>query len=212
VAAGASRVAVLISGRGTNLKALIDHQEGYEICLVLSNRPNALGLEIARNHQIPARVIDHTKFGSRSEFELAMLSILSDYSPEWIVLAGFLRILTGTFISQYVGRIVNIHPSLLPEFPGMHPNRQALKAKARFHGVTVHFVTPELDAGPTIAQSRLEILDGEGLESLKERTLRLEHRLLPEVVSRVARREIVLAQDRVLMKGEPLPENGFLLN
>lgn len=209
MATGGKRVAVLISGRGSNLKALIKHQQGYSVGLVISNRPQAGGLEIARDHGIQALCVDHSQFNKRVDFEGALIKILDKYQPNLIVLAGFMRILTSFFVDKYLNRLINIHPSLLPDFAGLHPHQQALDSGAKYHGASVHFVTPELDAGPIIGRWKIAVLPNERLESLKERTLKIEHLLLPKVVALFSNEEITLAGDQAWLKNRALPATGI---
>lgn len=204
----ALRVAVLLSGRGSNLAALLQHQENYRIIIVISNRPNAGGLSIAAQHKVPTIVINHQSFNSRSHFDHQIATVLDDYEVDLIVLGGFMRILTAGFVEKYSGRIINLHPSLLPDFPGLHPHRQALATGASQHGATVHFVIPELDAGPIIAQGSLPIKAQETEESLKLRTLEIEHQLLPRVVSWFAAGRLRTDNNKVFLDNELLPPNG----
>ena len=202
------RVAVLLSGRGSNLEALIRQQENYRVVVAISNRPDAGGLSIAARHKVPTRPINHRLFKSRSSFEYQVTRALDNYQPDLVVLSGFMRILTAAFTEKYSGRIINLHPSLLPDFSGLHPHRQALAAGASHHGATVHFVIPELDAGPIIAQGSLLIKAQETEDSLRLRTLNIEHRLLPRVVSWFAEGRLRTTNNEVFLDNELLPPNG----
>ena len=185
------RVAILISGRGSNMAALIDAAKApdypAEIALVVSNAPDAAGLARAREARVPTAVLDHKPFGKdRAAFEAALQKILDDHRIELICLAGFMRLFTAEFVQRWSGRMLNIHPSLLPLFPGLDPHGQALRAGAKTSGATVHFVTPETDAGPIIAQESVPILAGDTAETLAARVLDVEHRIYPLALKRVA--------------------------
>jgi phosphoribosylglycinamide formyltransferase-1 len=185
------RVAVLISGRGSNMTALIEaaKTKDYpaEIVLVVSNRPDAAGLARAREAAITTAVIDHQKFhNDREAFERALDDELRKYRIEIVCLAGFMRLLTAWFITRWSGRILNIHPALLPEFKGMHTHRRALEAGVKRHGATVHFVVEETDAGPIISQQSVPVLQGDTEETLAARVLEVEHRIYPEALRLVA--------------------------
>jgi len=185
------RVAVLISGRGSNMSALIEAAQARdypaEIVLVVSNTPDAGGLERAREAAIATAVIDHRSFGEdREAFERALDEELRKYRIEIVCLAGFMRLLTAWFIGRWSGRILNIHPALLPDFKGLHTHRRALQAGAKRHGATVHFVVEETDAGPVISQQSVAVLQGDTEETLAARVLEVEHRIYPEALRLVA--------------------------
>ncbi len=183
------RVAVLLSGRGTNLRAIIDAAQRdlpVDLVLALADRQCA-GVELARQAGVPAAVVARSEFGSRSDFERALGAHLVAVRPDLIVLAGFMRVLSGEFVARWEGRMINIHPSLLPKYPGLDTHARALAAGDTEHGATVHFVTAELDAGPAIAQARMPVLPGDTAESLAERLLPLEHRLLVDAIRTLAR-------------------------
>lgn len=179
-------IAVLISGRGSNLQCLIDAcaREDYpaRIVAVISNRPEALGLERAREAGIAAIAIDHKAFDSREDFEAALDAALREASAEFVCLAGFMRILTEGFVNAWEGRMINIHPSLLPKFKGVDTHARAIEAGESEHGCTVHWVTPGMDEGPVIAQARVPVLPGDTPETLAARVLVEEHRLYPEAL------------------------------
>jgi formyltetrahydrofolate-dependent phosphoribosylglycinamide formyltransferase len=183
------RVAVLISGRGTNLQALIDaRQDAYEIVLVISNAPNAEGLEKARRAGIETLVIDHTRFGKdREAFEREIDRALGAHAIDIVALAGFMRVLTPFFVRAWAGRLVNIHPSLLPKYPGTKTHQRALDAGDRDHGASVHLVVEEVDAGEILGQATLRIEPGDTAETLAERLLPLEHELYPRCLEKLAR-------------------------
>ncbi|ABK44817.1 formyltetrahydrofolate-dependent phosphoribosylglycinamide formyltransferase [Magnetococcus marinus MC-1] len=184
---GASfRIGVLISGSGSNLQALIDGvKSGFipaEIALVISNKADAYGLTRAREAGIETRVVDHKTFEGRSPFEHELIRALDDAGVELVCLAGFMRVLTPLFVRHYLGRLINIHPSLLPAFAGLHVQQRAIDAGVRFSGCTVHFVEEEVDAGPIIAQAVVPVLPSDRAEDLAKRILTQEHRLYPWAV------------------------------
>ncbi len=188
------RVAVLISGRGSNMGALaraaIDPEYPVEIVTVISNRPNVEGLTLAREHGIDIRVVDHSTCDTREEHELALSQVLDEINVELICLAGYLRILTDTFINKWRGQIINIHPSLLPSFPGLDTHERALERGIRVHGCTVHFVNAELDGGPIIAQGVVPILPNDDAAALSARVLEMEHRIYPHALALIATRKV----------------------
>jgi phosphoribosylglycinamide formyltransferase-1 len=200
-------VVVLISGGGTNLQALIDASaEGhpFEIRGVISNRPGVHGLQRADAAEIPTQVIDHTAFPDRESFDATLAAAIEAFGPGLVVLAGFMRILTNGFVDRFAGRMVNIHPSLLPAFQGLHTHRRALQAGVREHGASVHFVTSELDGGPVIAQARVPVLGGDTESDLAARVLQREHQLLPQVVDWFAQGKLQLRDDLVWFEDSPL--------
>lgn len=182
------RVAVLISGRGSNLQALLDaRQEAYEIALVISNVPGAGGLDRARDAGVEAIDLDHKPYGKdREAFERDLNALLAERNIDLIALAGFMRVLTPYFVRAWTGRLVNIHPSLLPKYPGTNTHARALEAGESEHGCTVHLVTEEVDAGEILGQARMPILPGDTPESLAERVLTLEHELYPKCLAEFA--------------------------
>jgi phosphoribosylglycinamide formyltransferase 1 len=199
------RVAVLISGRGSNMTALIEaaKAEDYpaEIVLVLSNEPDAAGLARARESAITTAVIDHRPFGDdRAAFERALDDVLGKYRVDIICLAGFMRLLTGWFIGRWRGRILNIHPALLPDFKGLHTHRRALAAGVQRHGATVHFVVEETDAGPIISQQSVPVLPDDTEETLAARVLQIEHRIYPEALRLVAQGRAKFAAEQPAIK------------
>lgn len=183
------RVAVLISGRGSNLKALLDaEQDAYEIVLVISNVPAAGGLALAQQAGVNTLTIDHKPFGKdREAFEREVDAALRAYDIELIALAGFMRVLTPFFVRGWAGRLINIHPSLLPKYPGVNTHQRALDAGDTEHGCTVHMVTEEVDAGAILGQARMPILPGDTPETLAQRLLSLEHQLYPQQLAGYAR-------------------------
>ena len=185
---------VLISGRGSNLQAILDAIDAgtldARIRLVISNKKNAFGLERAARAGIPTRVISHRDFDGRSAFDDALVSALREAEVEWVVLAGFMRILTATFLNAYRERVINIHPSILPAFPGMDAQAQAIAAGVAESGCTVHLVDEGVDAGPILAQAKVPVLPEDDRDSLSARILEQEHRLLPETLQRIALGEL----------------------
>ena len=177
---------ILISGRGSNLRAIaeaVQHEHwNCRIAAVISNKANAPGLQFAAAKNISTEIVASAAFASRESFDAALQNIIDRYSPDLIVLAGFMRILTTSFVEHYRGRMVNIHPSLLPSFPGLATHRQALAAGVKIHGATVHFVTPDLDHGPIIAQAAVPVLAGDTEETLRERVLLQEHQIYPQAI------------------------------
>ena len=191
-----ARITVLISGRGSNLAALIDavHAGAIEgaITHVISNRPEAKGLAIAARNGIATAVVDHRAFAMRDAFDAALAETIDRGEPDLIVLAGFMRILGPDFVRRYEGRMINIHPSLLPAYPGTDTHRRALADQVARHGCTVHFVTPAVDGGPIIAQAEVPVVTGDNPDTLAARVLQVEHRLLPAVVADLCAGRIAL--------------------
>ena len=185
------RVAVLISGRGSNMMALIEAAKADDypasIVLVVSNRPDAAGLARAREAGIETAVVDHRQFGEdRAAFERELDARLREHRIDLVCLAGFMRLFTPIFVQQWTGRMLNIHPALLPQFKGLHTHRRALEAGVERHGATVHFVVPEMDSGPIVAQESVPVLDGDTEETLAQRVLEVEHRIYPQALRLVA--------------------------
>jgi phosphoribosylglycinamide formyltransferase-1 len=201
------QIAVLISGSGSNLQALIDRQSdyGYRIAFVLSNQPDAYGLIRAQQAGIATRIVNHRDFADRESFEQSMILAIDDYRIDLVVLAGFMRILTPTFIHHYEGKLLNIHPSLLPKFKGLHTHQRALEAGEKIHGATVHFVTAELDGGPLIAQAQVSINDTDNAESLAQRVLMVEHQLYPAVVGAIAQGIVKQSDQAIMIGNQPAP-------
>jgi len=190
-------IVVLISGRGSNLRAIVEAAPPCRIAAVISNRPDAPGLDYAREKGIRTAVIDHTGFTSRDTFDQALRAAIDAHSPALVVLAGFMRILSDAFVGHYAGRLINIHPSLLPAYPGLHTHRRALADGVRLHGCTVHFVTSTLDSGPIIAQAAVPVQPDDTEDSLSARILVQEHRLYPQAVRWFVQGRLVIAQGRV---------------
>ena len=197
---------VLISGSGTNLQAIIDAIERNELTavvgVVISNRPDAYGLTRARHHRLPAVVIPHKNFSSRQAFEAELIKTLQDYRVELVVLAGFMRLLSPVFIRAFPQRIMNIHPALLPAFPGRHAQRQAVERGVRIAGATVHFVDEEMDHGPIIAQAAVPVYPDDTEESLSARILTQEHRIYPQAIQLFAEGRLEVRGSRVIVHNE----------
>ena len=199
-------IVILISGRGSNMEALIAARDAgtlpVNIAAVISNRPEARGLETAQRAGIAAHFIDHKGFASREDFDAALAECIEQFSPDLVVLAGFMRILTPAFVRRYEGRLLNIHPSLLPSFPGLHTHQRALDEGVRIHGCTVHFVTPELDHGPVVIQAAVPVIDGDDEDSLAARILVQEHRIYPQAVRWFAEGRLQLVDGKVRIAAE----------
>src|SRR5512142_612675 len=172
-------IVILISGRGSNLEALLKAKLPCPVAAVISNRADAQGLEIAREYSIPTAVISHKDFPDRASFDTALAAAIDVHTPHLVVLAGFMRILTDGFVQHYAGRLINIHPSLLPAYPGIDTHERALQDGVKVHGCTVHFVTPSLDHGPIIIQAAVPVLRTDTPQSLAARVLNQEHRIYP---------------------------------
>lgn len=209
------RVAVLISGSGSNLQALIDgwqqQQLPIELVVVISNRPGVLGLERAGSAGIPTVVVDHTLFADRADFDGAVTRVIDSYGAELVVLAGFMRILTPEFTRHYLGRMLNIHPSLLPKYQGLHTHQRALDAGDSEHGVTVHFVTAELDGGPAAIQARVPVHGDDDAASLARRVQQQEHIIYPLAVKWFAEGRLEMRDGVAFLDNEPLPASGHLI-
>ena len=206
----AARVAVLISGEGSNLQALIDAARagtlGAEIALVVSNRGGARGLERARTAGIATAHVGVAPGQTRAAYDGVLATTLTAHAPDFIVLAGFMRILGAAFIDRFAGRMLNVHPSLLPNYPGLDTHRRVLEAGDPWHGATVHFVTAELDAGPAILQYRIPVQSGDTVETLAQRIHVGEHIILPRAVEWLAAGRLRLEHGSVMLDGRPLPQ------
>ncbi|AJE16082.1 phosphoribosylglycinamide formyltransferase [Stutzerimonas balearica] len=208
----ACNVVVLISGSGSNLQALIDSQgptNPMRIVAVISNRADAYGLERARAAGIPTRVLSHRDYADREAFDSALVEAVDAYGPDLVVLAGFMRILTAGFVCHYRGRLLNIHPSLLPRHKGLDTHRRALEAGDPEHGCSVHFVTEELDGGPVALQAGVPIAPGESLDALVERVHQQEHLIYPLAVRWFAEGRLRLAEQGAMLDGQLLPASGY---
>lgn len=209
------QLVVLISGSGTNLQAIMDACDRGDIdgsiVLVLSNKADAYGLVRAQNAGIDTAVVSHTDHASRETFDQAMIDVITPYQPNTIVLAGFMRILSPVFANQYEGKILNIHPSLLPKYKGLHTHKRALEAGDSHHGCSIHFVTPELDGGPIIAEAPFPVTQDDTEESLTEKVHLREHKLYPLVVGWRAAGRLYLNGKTVMLDNQPLPFQGYEL-
>ncbi len=210
------RVAVLISGRGSNMAALIeaakDKSYPAEIVLVLSNKADAGGLITARDSGIATEVVDHASFGKdRAAFDAAMQKVLEAHRIDIVCLAGFMRLLSPGFVGLWQNRMLNIHPALLPAFKGLDTHKRALEAGAKTHGATVHFVVPEMDAGPIIMQGAVAVRDDDTEKSLAARVLAVEHRIYPEALRLVAEHRVRVVDGRCLINGAPVPDAETLM-
>ena len=210
------KVGVLISGSGTNLQAILDAAAtddlgGARVVVVVSNRPDAYGLERARKAGVPAVIVDHEAFAGREPFEEAIIEVLRKHEVELVALAGFMRLLTPRFLRSFPERVVNIHPALLPSFPGTHAQKQAFDYGVRITGCTVHFVDDGTDSGPVIAQAAVPVLPGDTEETLAARILKEEHRIYPHVLRLIATGRVTRTGRRVVVQGAPT-EGGVLRN
>jgi len=199
------RVVVLISGNGSNLQALLDQAAPhYEIVFVLSNKASAYGLTRAEQHAIPHSSLSHNDFATRELFDQAMIQEIDQHQPDLVVLAGFMRILSDAFVIHYEGRMLNIHPSLLPKYKGLNTHQRALDNGDTTHGVSVHFVSPDLDSGAIIAQASTPIRTNDTAESLAQRIHELEHKLYPMVVEWFATAKLSYHQSHAILDGTPI--------
>ncbi len=193
-------LAILISGRGSNMRSLVE--AGLPVSLVLSNRADAAGLDFARSRGIATAVVEHRAFAAREAFDEALAAAIDRHAPRLVALAGFMRVLTPAFVQRYAGRMLNIHPSLLPAFPGLDTHARALAAGVKVHGCTVHFVTEELDAGPIVIQAAVPVLPGDSAATLAARVLEQEHRIYPRAARWFLDGRLVIASGTVRVKGD----------
>ena len=196
-------IVILISGRGSNMEAIVKAAQNEawpaKIAAVISNRPEAGGLDFAKSHGIETAVLDHRAYKDRDSFDAKLDELIDSYKPDLVVLAGFMRILTGDFVRHYEGRLLNIHPSLLPLFPGLHTHEQALEAGVSEHGATVHFVTEALDHGPMVIQASVPVLPGDTPDTLAQRVLKQEHVIYPRAVRWFIDNRLSISENRVLV-------------
>ena len=208
-------IVILISGQGSNMQALLEANLPCRVAAIISNRADAQGLEIARMRGIKTEVLSHKDYADRAAFDAALASIIDQYSPDLIVLAGFMRILTAGFVARYKGKLINIHPSLLPAYPGIDTHERALQDGVKIHGCTVHFVTPDLDHGPIIIQAAVPVLRDDTAQSLSARVLYEEHRIYPQAVRWLCRNQVWLdeigrvASNRLEQPGAALISPGL---
>lgn len=207
------KIVVLISGSGSNLQAIIDAVDAGEIqgeiMAVISNKAEAYGLERAQKHGISHCVISHKDFADRESFDSALQTQIDSCSPDIVVLAGFMRILTDGFVSHFLGKLINIHPSLLPKFKGLDTHQRAIEAGEAYHGASVHFVTPELDGGPVIVQSPVPIIDGETVDSLQAKVHTVEHLIYPLAVKLLCEERVRMTDKGVIYDDVLLPVTGI---
>jgi phosphoribosylglycinamide formyltransferase-1 len=203
-------VAILISGQGSNMASLVracrDERWPARIAAVIANRAEAAGLEVARGLGVPVEVVPHTAHAGREAFDAALAERLDALGADLVVLAGFMRILTEGFVRRFAGRLVNVHPSLLPAFPGLDTHARALAAGVRMHGATVHLVTPTLDHGPILAQAAVPVLDGDDASTLAARVLGVEHRIFPKAVRWLVEDRVRVSEGRAEVVGVPADE------
>ncbi|WP_259099884.1 phosphoribosylglycinamide formyltransferase [Pseudomonas sp. JUb42] len=208
-------VVVLLSGSGGNLQAMIDSFKGDEqpvrIRAVISNRADAFGLQRARDAGIPTHVLDHKQFEGREAFDAALIELIDGFAPQLVVLAGFMRILSGDFVRHYQGRLLNIHPSLLPRYKGLHTHQRALEAGDSEHGCSVHFVTEELDGGPLVVQAVITVELQDTPDTLAQRVHVQEHRIYPLAMRWFAEGRLSLGADGALLDGQLLAASGHLI-
>ena len=205
-------IVILISGRGSNMEAIVRAQiPSAKIAAVISNRPDAAGLAFAASHGITAQVVDHKAYPSREAFDAALAETIDAHQPDLVVLAGFMRVLTDGFVGRYNGRLLNIHPSLLPSFPGLHTHQRALEAGDREHGCSVHFVTEELDGGPLVVQAVVPVESDDTPESLAQRVHRQEHHIYPLAMRWFAEGRLKLGKTGAQLDGKDLPATGHLI-
>jgi len=210
------RVVILISGSGSNMVTIVDEiRDGKidaDIAAVICNEPEAAGIQKARDRDIPVTVIDHRQFTSRDEFDLGLMRAIEEAEADLVVLAGFMRILTPDFVRRYEGRMLNIHPSLLPKYQGLHTHKRAIEAGDSHHGVTVHFVTEVLDDGPNVIQAVVPVLDGDDVTSLQKRVQLQEHVIYPIAVKWFVEGRLTMQNGKACLDNTPLPSSGVKLD
>ena len=194
-------IVILISGRGSNMQALIEANLPGRIAAVISNKPGADGLKIAKRHGVETWVVDQRTYPDRATFDAALVEKIDSYRPDLVVLAGFMRILGDSFVDHYHGRLMNVHPSLLPAFPGLDTHARALQEGVKIHGCTVHFVTPQVDHGPIIIQAAVPVLPNDTTGTLAARVLQQEHRIYPEAIRWFLEDRLRLSHDRAVVNG-----------
>jgi phosphoribosylglycinamide formyltransferase-1 len=203
-------IVILISGRGSNLQALLEAKLPCDIAAVISNRADAGGLKIAQEHSIPTAVLEHRNYADRESFDAALAQLIDTFHPDFVVLAGFMRILSAGFVARYHGRLVNIHPSLLPAYGGLNTHARALHDGVRIHGCTVHFVTPDLDHGPIIIQAAIPVLPEDTEQTLSARVLHEEHRIYPQAIRWLCTGQVTLdARGKVIFRLRKQPGSAL---
>ncbi|HEY9459484.1 MAG TPA: phosphoribosylglycinamide formyltransferase [Paralcaligenes sp.] len=216
------RLVVLISGRGSNMQTIVhsarEQAVPANVCAVIANKADARGLQWAHEQGIETRLVSHRDYSSRGEFDQALVQVIDAYRPDYVLLAGFMRVLTPEFVEHFNGRLINIHPSLLPAFPGLHTHQQALDTGVQWHGCTIHFVTSMLDSGPILAQGAVPVYSDDTSDSLADRVLQIEHKLYARVVQWLAEGRVSLdSAQRVRVRGIATrsfvmaPENSDLI-
>lgn len=209
------KIVILISGSGSNMLSIVEsvktQQIEAEIAAVISNKADAKGIEKAQQQDIATEIVEHTKFASQSDFEQALSQCIDEYEPDLIVLAGFMRILSADFVNRYLGKLLNIHPSLLPKYQGLHTHKRALEAGDKEHGATVHFVIPDLDAGPNIVQAVVKVKEDDNEDSLQKRVLEQEHIIYPIVINWYVCGRIQFKDNQALFDNKQLPDAGLKL-
>ncbi len=203
-------IVILISGRGSNMQAILEANLPVRIAAVISSNPNAMGLEIPRQQGIPVHALNHRDHQSREEFDAVLAARINEFNPDLVVLAGFMRILTPKFVNDYNGRLMNIHPSLLPAFTGLNTHARALSEGVKIHGCTVHFVTPNLDKGPIIVQAAVAVLPGDTEETLGARVLEQEHKIYPQAIRWFAEDRLTVTPDcNVILQNQQTVETAL---
>ena len=205
-------IVILISGRGSNMQAIVEAKLPIRIAAVISNRTDAQGLVYAAERGIATAIVDHTLFPSREAFDAQLALKIEQHQPDFVVLAGFMRVLTPGFVNQYQGRMINIHPSLLPAFTGLHTHERALQAGVRLHGCSVHFVTPELDHGPIIIQAAVPVLPTDDASALAARVLRQEHVVYPRALRWLVEGKVSLGVDQRVKFDWPADPRSTLIS
>jgi phosphoribosylglycinamide formyltransferase 1 len=203
------KIVILISGRGSNMEAIVRAGLPAQIAAVVSNRADAAGLKFSTQSGIPAQVVDEREFPAREAFEGALMSAIDRHSPDLIALAGFMRVLSADFVRRYSGRMVNIHPSLLPAFPGLHTHRRALQEGVKLHGCTVHFVTPQVDHGPIIIQAAVPVRVGDTEATLAARVLQQEHRIYARAIRWFVEGRLAVENGQVRVSGPEASQSVF---
>jgi len=205
------KIVILISGRGSNMQAVLEARLPATIAAVISNEPKAAGIATAHQHGVATRVVDHRAHADRAAFDAALVGEIDKFKPDLVVLAGFMRILTNEFVNHYHGRLINIHPSLLPAFTGLHTHRRALEAGVRIHGCSVHFVTPQLDQGPIIIQAAVPVRHDDSEDTLAARVLAQEHRIYPQAIRWFCEDRLeITARGTVAIKAAPGAKGNLL--
>jgi phosphoribosylglycinamide formyltransferase-1 len=208
-------IVVLVSGNGSNLQAIIDdiskQKINAKISAVIANRKTAYGLTRAKNAGIPGIYIDHNSFSSREEYDAQMVRCINEFNPNLIVLAGFMRILTPSFVENYQGNMLNIHPSLLPKYKGLHTHQRAIEAGDKEHGASVHFVTPELDGGPVVLQSKVPVFEQQDAQELADRVQQQERQMYPLVIKWFCENRLKMIDNKAMLDNQILAEGGYAI-